>query len=48
MAVLPLVFAAVPSWIWATLLMAVFVAVSVATVVLVRYPLRKLPRDKDE
>jgi len=40
--------AAVPAWVWATLLMTLFVAVSVGTMLLVRYPLRKLPRDRDD
>jgi len=39
----PLFAASVPSWVWATLLMALFVAVSVGTMWLVRYPVRRLP-----
>lgn len=41
---LPVVVAGVvPSWIWATLVMSLFVIVSVGTMLLVRYPLRHLP-----
>lgn len=47
MLAIPIVVAAVPSWVWATLLMTLFVAVSVGTMLLVRYPLRNLPRDRD-
>ena len=47
MPAIPIVVAAVPSWVWATLLMTLFVAVSIGTMLLVRYPLRKLPRDRD-
>ena len=39
----PLFAASVPSWVWATLLMALFVAVSIGTMWLVRYPVRRLP-----
>jgi hypothetical protein len=39
----PLVAASVPSWVWATLLMVAFVVVSLATVLLIRYPVRHLP-----
>jgi membrane protein implicated in regulation of membrane protease activity len=43
--------ASVPSWVWATLVMALFVAVSVATILLIRYPVRSLrppPEERDE
>jgi hypothetical protein len=39
----PLFAASVPSWVWATLLMALFVVVSVATMLLARYPVRRAP-----
>jgi hypothetical protein len=39
----PLFAASVPSWVWATLLMALFVAVSIGTMWLVRYPVRRPP-----
>ena len=39
----PLFAASVPSWVWATLLMALFVVVSAATMLLARYPVRRAP-----
>lgn len=47
MLAIPIVVAAVPSWVWATLLMTLFVLVSIGTMLLVRYPLRNLRRDRD-
>ena len=35
--------AGVPAWVWATLLMAAFIGVSVLTMWLVRFPLRHTP-----
>ena len=32
-----------PAWIWATLLMAAFVAITVFTMWLIRFPLRRTP-----
>ena len=43
MLAIPIVVATVPSWVWATLLMTLFVLVSAGTMWLVRYPLRNLP-----
>jgi len=42
------VAAAVPSWVWAALLMTLFVLVSAATMWLTRYPLRDLGPGRDE
>ncbi len=39
----PLFAASAPSWVWATLLMIAFVAVTLGTMWLVRYPVRRLP-----
>ena len=44
----PLFAASVPSWVWATLLMALFVAVSIGTMWLLRYPVRRLPPSRDD
>ncbi len=46
MLAIPVVVAALPSWVWATLLMTLFVLVSIATMWLTRYPLRNLPHDR--
>jgi hypothetical protein len=35
--------AGMPRWVWAALLMAAFVGVSVITMLLVRYPVRRAP-----
>lgn len=43
MIALVVVTGVVPSWIWATLVMLLFVIVSVGTMLLVRYPLRHQP-----
>jgi membrane protein implicated in regulation of membrane protease activity len=44
-----LIAADVPRWIWAALLMAAVVAVTVLTMWLVRYPLRRmLPPSREE
>lgn len=39
----PLAAGGPPEWVWATLLMAGFVALSVFTMVLIRLPLRRRP-----
>ena len=44
LALLVVVAGVVPSWVWATLVVSLFVIVSVGTMLLVRYPLRHLPR----
>jgi hypothetical protein len=38
-----LAWAGMPRWIWAALLMAAFVGVSVITMLLARYPVRRAP-----
>jgi hypothetical protein len=48
MLAIAVVAAAVPSWVWATLVMSLFVIVSVAAMLLVRYPLRDLPPSADD
>jgi len=39
----PLFAASVPPWAWAALLMAVFVGVTIVTMLLTRYPVRRAP-----
>jgi hypothetical protein len=38
-----LAWAGMPRWVWAALLMATFVGVSVITMLLARYPVRRAP-----
>jgi hypothetical protein len=46
--VMPLLAAGVPRWIWAALLMAAVLAVTVLTMWLVRYPIRRVPPPRDD
>jgi hypothetical protein len=39
----PLFAASVPSWVWAALLMAAFVGVTIVAMLLTRYPVRRAP-----
>ena len=43
----PLIAAATPAWVWATLLMTGFVALSIATMALTRIAVKKHPEDDD-
>ena len=43
LAIAVLVLSAVPAWVWAILVMAGFVALSVFTMWLTRFPLRRVP-----
>lgn len=42
------VAAATPAWVWATLIMTGFVALSVATMALTRIAVKKRPEDDDQ
>ena len=39
----PLFAATVPPWVWAALVMAAFVGVTIVTMILTRYPVRRAP-----
>jgi len=39
----PLFAAGAPPWVWAALVMAAFVGVTIATMILTRYPVRRAP-----